>query len=286
MTVPAGPAAPLFPGVTLGMISWKAHRTVAHTFASYERAGILDLCGARRFHFIEISDADRAVGGHYGFTVSGSGENAGIFGAVDTLAAATTTPYLLQVENDCPVIADRAHFIAMMTTVLDDMRTGHVPVFLMRSRREPGDSFARRTRYENKFRIMWPIGSPASERRPLPNPVVRLYEDVRRSALRGAAIYAEEDPSLRHPGIIQRTDNGHWITSAPYLQWSNNSYLVETRFLRDVVLDRVRRHPARTTLNGSQDIEAALKEGHWWRRQSIPIGQCEPGPFTHQRLDR
>ena len=91
---------------------------------------------------------------------------------------------------------------------------------------------------------------------------------------------------MRHPGIIEKSTNGNWITTSPYLHWSNNSYLVRTDFMRDVVLDRVRRYPAKTSINGHQDIEAALKDGGWWRRQSFRIGQCEPGPFTHERIDR
>lgn len=278
--------AATFDQVTLGMISWKAPRTVAHTFASYERAGILDVFGARVIHFNEISDADRAVADRHGFAVSGSTHNVGIFGGVDALVATATTPYFLLVENDCPVLCDRAGLVAAITGVLDDMSRHDVPVFLMRSRRQPGEPFWRRSRYENRFRIVWPLGSSAAERGAMAHPLIRAYEDRRRSALRGSAIYAEEDPTLRHPGIIQESANGNWLTRSPYLQWSNCCFLARTDFLRDVVLDRVRRHPSRTTLNGTQDIEAALKEGNWWRKLDVPIGQCEPGPFTHERLDR
>ena len=277
---------PRLSDVTLGMISWKAPRTVAATLDSYERAGILDLFGAKLLHFNEITAADRDIATRYGFTVSGSAGNLGIFGAVDALAAKTTTPYFLSVENDCPLLADRAGFIAMMTAALADMHTLDVPAFSVRSRREPGDAFARHTRYEKRFRIVWPIGSPPYARRTMTGLLQRTYEDTRRSALRGSAIYAEEDPTLRHPAIIKRSANGNWLTSSPYLSWSNNSVLVRSSFLRDTILDHVRRFPAATTLNGHQDIEASLKSGNWWAKQRFLIGQSEPGPFTHKRLDR
>lgn len=283
---PIEPLRRTLAGVTLGMISWKAPRTVAATLASYERAQILDLFAGKLIHFNEISDADREIAARFGFTVSGSDENLGIFGAVDTLARQATTPYYLAVENDCPLLTDRAGFIAMMTSALADMAALDIPVFSVRSRRQPGDKFVRRSRYEKRFRIVWPIGSQHSGRRTMSGLLQRTYEDARRSSLRGSAIFAEEDPSLRHPSIIKRTPNGNWLTSSPYLSWSNNSVLVRTDFLRDVVLDHVRRFPSKTRLNGQQDIEAALKENQWWRRQNILIGQSEPGPFTHQRLDR
>jgi hypothetical protein len=275
-----------FPELTLGMISWKAPKTVAHTVATYEQADILDLFAARRIHFNEISADDRAIATQYGFDATGTANNAGIFGGVDALVAAITTPYVLFVENDCPVVTDRAGVICAIARVLDDMRTHDVPVFSMRSRRQPGEKFWRRERYEQRFRLVWPLGSALEQRRPLTNVIQRTYEDARRSALRGSAIYAEEDPTVRHPTIIQKSTNGNWLTRSPYLHWSNCCFLARTDFLRDVVLDQVRRHPAPTTLNGQQDIEAALKANRWWRRQSINMGVCEPGPFTHERLDR
>ena len=202
------------------------------------------------------------------------------------MAARVATPYVLSLENDCPLVTGRSGFTRMMASALADMASLDIPLFSMRSRRDPGDAFTRRARYERKFRVVWPLGSPPSERGAMTGRVQRLYEDIRRSALRGAALYAEEDPAARHPGVITRTPNGNWLTSAPYLQWSNQSVLVKTDFLRDVVLARVKSHPASTSLNGCQDIEAAMKRNDWWHTQRFLMGQSEPGPFTHARLDR
>lgn len=268
------------------MISWKAPKTVAATLETYDGAGILDLFAAKLIEFNEIGEADFAVARRFGFAAAGSAENRGIFGAVEALAARTSTSYLLSLENDCPLVCGRDAFLAMMRNALADMDALGIPVFSMRSRRKPGDQFTRRERYERKFRPVWPIGTDGGARHPLPSLVRRAYEDTRRSGLRGCAIYAEEDPTLRHPRVITRTPNGNWLTTGAYLNWSNQSILVRTDFLRDVILDHVRRFPATTTLNGHQDIEAALKRDDWWRRQNFKIAQCEPGSFTHERLDR
>ncbi len=281
----AGQSNP-FPGVTLGMISWRAPETVRHTLESYAQAGILDLFAARRIHFNEISAADQAIAQAHGFEVTGSNDNLGIFGAVDRLAREVTTPYLLSLENDCPLVATRDELGAMLNSALADMAALDIPVFILRSRREPGEAFARRERYERRFRPVWPIGQPQPDPLVRPHLLVRAYEDRRKSALRGCAIYAEEDPALRHPGVIKRSPNGSWVTSSRYLNWTNNAILVRTDFLRDVVLARVHSHPAKTSLNGHQDIEAALKRDHWWARQNILMGQSEPGAFTHKRFDR
>jgi hypothetical protein len=277
---------PPFGDVTLAMISWKAPATLQHTLASYESAGILGLFGARRIHFNAISAADEAVALRYGFTYSGTQANLGIFGAIDAMAASVTTPYVLSVENDCPLVTDRAGLLAMLGAALSDMAMMNVPVFTMRSRRQPGDEFSRRKRYEDRFRVVWPLGTDRSQCGAMTNLAVRLYEDARRSTLRGCSLYAEEDPTLRHPRIIKKSPHGNWLTNSRYLNWSNNCVLVRSDFLRDVVLDRVRNHPAPSTLNGHQDIEAALKVNGWWRKQHVAMGQSEPGPFTHQRIDR
>ena len=268
------------------MISWRAPDTIAHTLNSYTAAGILDLFAARRIHFNEISPADREIAAAHGFAVSGRPENIGIYGAVAAVVREVKTPYLLSLENDCPLVTDRAGLSAQLTSALADMNTLDVPVFILRSRREPGEAFARRARYEAKFRAVWPLGSETPQPGGLPHRLVRAYEDLRRPALRGCAIYAEEDPTLRHPGVIQKSANGNWITTSRHLHWTNNAILVRTAFLRDVVLARVQSHPAKTSLNGHQDIEAALKRDGWWRKQGFAMGQSEPGAFTHRRLDR
>jgi hypothetical protein len=280
------PATPLFPDVTLGLTSWRAPATLAHTLASYADAGILPLFGGARIHVNEITDADREIASRFGLAITGTPENLGIFGAVEGLAAATRTRYLLSVENDCPLVTDRAGLIAMLGSALADMTALDIPIFQMRSRRIPGEAFDRAQRYQARFRPVWPIGTDPCQRLEQPSLFVRAYEDLRKPRLRGCAIYAEEDPTVRHPGVITKSLNGNWLTTSRHLHWSNNCVLVRTDFLRTVILDRVRRHPAKATVNGFQDIEAALKTGGWWRRQGIAMGQSEPGAFTHKRLDR
>ncbi len=275
-----------FADVTFAMLSWRAPATVAHTLASYRRANILNLFGKNHVHFNEITDQDRALASPFPFTITGTADNLGIFGGVDALATAATTPFILVVENDCPLDTDRAGLIRMVRSALDDMTELNVPAFMMRSRINPGDPFWRRARYEERFAVMRPLGCLQDHPVNRPPFLQRFYEDHRRPALRGSAIYAEADPTLRHPGIIARSPRGNWITRSRYLQWSNCCFLAKTDFLRDVILNHVRHNPSKTSLNGHQDIEAALKDGRFWRRLNVAFGQCEPGPFTHQRLDR
>lgn len=270
--------------VSLCILSWKARTTLRHTLASFRAGNILDQFQERLLFFNAIDTEDREIAAEFGFEALGSPSNVGIFGAVTGLAERAKSSYMLVVENDCPLDVTGGEFSAMLQRAIDDMKAHGVPVFLMRSRRNPGDPFWRRARYERKFRVMRPLGSTTS--RPPSSPLRMLFEDWRYPTMKGCAIYAEEDPTVRHPGAIRKSANGNWLTTSKHLSWSNCCYLVKRDFLRDVVLARVKSHPSPVTLNGHQDIESAMKHARWWRRQEFPMGQSEPGPFTHVRLDR
>lgn len=271
--------------IALCTLSWRAPVTLRHTLDSYRSAGIDTLFAQRWCYFNEITDDDRAVARDAGYEVLGTTDNVGIFGGMAALAAAAGCRFLLLTENDCPSVVGPDELSRMLAGVLADMADHDCPVFSLRSRYDPGDKFDRRTRYEAKFVVDWPLGAPAPTRRPAPA-LWRRWEDRRRAKTRGSAIFALERPDLRHPDVIRRTAGGHWITTSRVLGWSNQSILVDAAFYRSVILQRVRDYPAASTVNGHQDIEAALKRDGWWAKQNVPMGQAEPGAFTHRRLDR
>ncbi|MEM9359583.1 MAG: hypothetical protein AAGB04_25640, partial [Pseudomonadota bacterium] len=185
-----------------------------------------------------------------------------------------------------PPIVEADAFFDAMTRATSDMRNHNVPVFSMRSRRRPGEKFNRRERYEKYYRLEQPLceisNSPIAKRSPT-NVLQRVAENLRRPSLRGSALFAEEAPHLRHPSCIQRSNNGNFLISSRIHNWSNNCLLVKADFMRDVIVPRVETHPAPTTINGHQDIEAALKMNGWWKSRDILMGQADPGPLTHAR---
>ena len=271
---------------SLSVLSWKQHDVLTHTLGSFVDNGVLDLFPNRRIFFNEIDAADEALAAEFGFEAIGSRTNVGIFGGAKGLAEACRTEFMLFLENDCPAIVGAEEFADCMNRVTSDMRTHDVPVFSLRSRRWPGEKFERRVRYENFFRLERPLAvQPPNQTKPrvATGALRRAYENLRRPSLRGCALYAEEQPHLRHPALIRRSDNGNWLTSSSALNWSNNCLLVRTAFLREVIIPRVESHPAPITVNGHQDIEAAVKRNGWWRHLNVAMGQAEPGPLTHAR---
>ncbi len=272
--------------ITLSILSWKQHDVLRNTLQSFDRNGVLDVFPARRIFFNEIDQADREIAAEFGFEATGNETNVGIFGGAKGLTNACTTAFMLFVENDCPAIVSAEEFRDGMVRAIADMRAYDVPVFSMRSRRRPGEKFNRRERYEKYYRLERPLsaeegGNPAS-RKPT-HPMWRKVEDLRRPSLRGSAMFAEEDPHLRHPSCIRRSSNGNFLISSRIHNWSNNCLLVNTQFMREVIIPQVEAHPAPTAINGHQDIEAALKLDNWWKSQEVTMGQADPGPLTHAR---
>lgn len=271
---------------TLSLLSWKQHDVLRPTLSAFASRCVLDLFPSRRVFFNEFDQADRDVAAEFGFEALGSASNVGIFGGAKALAAACTTEFMLFVENDCPPIVDADAFFDGMNRATADMRDHNVPVFSMRSRRQPGEKFNRRERYEKYYRLERPlreIDDGSGGQRSPTNMLQRIAEDFRRPSLRGSALFAEEAPHLRHPSCIQRSTNGNFLISSRIHNWSNNCLLVNVGFMLDVIAPRVESHPAPTTINGHQDIEAALKMGNWWKEQDVLMGQADPGPLTHAR---
>ncbi len=275
-----------FLDITLSVLSWQQRDVLERTLASFRSRGIDDLFPNRRIFFNTITGEDRNLAQAYRFEAIGDAANIGIFGGFKGLVDACTTEFLLFVENDCPAIVAQNDFRDVTTRAIADMREHNCPVFSMRSRRQPGEAFDRRLRYEKYFRIEQPLATTPDETSSKRQPTathMRIYENLRRPSLRGCALFAEEHPDLRHPALITQTNHGNWLTTSQVLNWSNNCLLAKTDFLRDTVIPHVEAHPAPSTINGHQDIEAALKQDRWWQRQRIPMGQAEPGPLTHQR---
>ena len=60
---------------------------------------------------------------------------------------------------------------------------------------------------------------------------------VKARRLRGRAIYVESKPEHMFPTLIERDDEGHCFVDSAALDWSNNSALMELRFLKEKILE-------------------------------------------------
>jgi hypothetical protein len=268
--------------VGLGMLSWRAQRTLEHTLESYARADILSLFDEALIFFQEIGD--REVAQQFGLRHAGSERNLGIYGGVRSLLEVMESDYVLSLENDCVLIEGREEVARQVEQAVRDIESGLAHVYRLRHRRQPGEGF----HPVDKYRRYHPPAGPA---RGVREQLVRLAALLRRTLrpgraerLKGLAVYFEDHPERRFPDVARRTAEGNLILSSRHLSWTNQSILFRRRWMLERVLPRVAAYPRPGTIQGHPSIERELNRS-WWPRGDFRVG-VTPGLFGHRRLDR
>lgn len=271
----------------LGILSWRAPETLAATLATYEAGGLFDLFEEKRVFFQEISREDRNTGARFGLEVDGSKTNLGIEGGVRALVDSSDADMLLLLENDCPLVVDAWTARDALDRAVADIEAHGLPVFRMRSRRQPGENFTRPLKYQHFYPARGPLDTEVDilNIHPMAATLRRSLRPAKARGFRAEAIHVERDPARRQPGAVRPSTHGNWLSDSRFMTWSNQSVLVRPDFMREVLLPGVAAHPSKRTIGGAQDIERAANRP-WWRRLRVPIGFSDPGLFTHKRLDR
>jgi hypothetical protein len=274
----------------LGVLSWKAPRTIAATLENHAAAGLPGHFARAAVFFQEIAAGDAALAARCGYEALGSAENLGIWGGVKALAEALEAEFLLLLENDhilaepeADPVPDIADSLARAVAELRDGAT----VVRMRSRARPGDGRAGLDKYLRAFAVHDPLpgaDGPLATAGPVER-ALRLTLRGQRETLRQAVgVHAERDPVARHPGVIRRSAHGNFLASSAHAPWTNQCYLIRRDFLLGTLLPMA----AASALAGppaTRTIETNLPR-RWWREGGFTVAFADPGLFTHRRLDR
>mgnify|MGYP006278586357 CR=1 FL=1 len=267
--------------VGVGLLSWKAPATLQATLESHLASGLFSLFDEHLIFFQERSESDIAVAERFGLRHAGNEANTGIVGGVRSLVEGMECDYLLLLENDCPMVESGEEACRQIDAALADMVNEDIPVFRFRSRRDPGEgleSVGKFYRY-HADRVPAPAGySPSMSR------LRRLFRPAKARRVIGASAYADCEPDRVFPDVFGRTVCDNLVVDSRYINWTNQSVLVDRRWMRDLVLPYVDAHPSNRLVNGFSDIEKELNSS-WWREQGFRVGLV-PGVFTHRRLDR
>jgi hypothetical protein len=270
----------------LGILSWKAPRTIAATLANHATAGLPGHFARAAVFFQEMAEGDAALADRFGYEALGTADNLGIFGGVKALAGALEAEFLLLLEND-HILADPAANIAdSLARAVAELHDG-VTVVRLRSRALPGDGRAGLDKYLRAFAVHDPLpgtDSPLVCAGPVERTLRLVLRGPRERLRQAVGVHAERDPVARHPGVIRRSAHGNFLASSAYAPWTNQCYLIRRDFLLGTLLPMAEAD-AMSGPPASRTIETNLPR-RWWREGGFTVAFADPGLFTHRRLDR
>lgn len=259
------------PGLSVGVLSWRAPKTLCRTLDSYLRGRLADCAQEAVVFFNEITEADEvplsAAAG--GWRRTGDARNLGLLGGMDALARSMTGDYLLMLQNDCPLVADAAATRRYLSEAVKLLADGQADIVRCRSRTFPGQGFADAKKFAAYHGDGW---RPA---------VRRFFRPCKARRMIGRAPYAIPDAELRFPDYISRRGD-FLVVDSSVINFTDQPFLISREFMLDL-LDWAKAHPKKRTLNGFQVLELNLNTA-WWRRQHFKIAVGE-GLFTHARFD-
>ena len=258
-------------GLSIGVLSWKAHETLRKTLASYE--ALLPLVDEAVVFFNSITPDDRAIAGEFGFRAEGSEENLGILGGTLSLARCLSGDKILLLQNDNPVNVSPdvlSRRIAEAIAILDE---GKADMVRMRDRFDP--SFSDCVKYLKLYPGEDGVDTLAMRMRRILRPI-----KARRMIGRAAAVL--KDPSSRHPGEFVRCGES-FITDSRYTNYSDQPFMASRTLALELLEWADARKEHSRTLNGRYVPEIIINS-RFWRARRIRVAISE-GVFAHARFD-
>lgn len=266
--------------IGLGILSWRARKTLRASLESYRRGNLFSLFDDTLIFFQEMEKEDMALAEEFGLRATGNDENTGIMGGMKQIAERLTTDYILHLENDLSLITDGETAQQQMDIALQHMDSGATNFYRMDYRKPPineNDTLKRYLRYHPA-----PLLNQADS---FARRLRRLLRPAKARRLLGNAVYADTAPHERFPNYIRPLDGGHWAVDSATLSWGNRAPLYPRRKFLNEIIAYAEAHPSSRTVNGKPDLEKELNCRHW-RNRHYQMGICVPGLFAHKRLDR
>lgn len=266
---PQGPARPAAT-LSVGVLSYHAHETLARTLASYDN-GKLTACADEAYVFFnEMTDSDlRFAQAYPNWRCAGSSRNLGILGGTEALARRMAGDYLLMLQNDCPLVTDAAFVRRYLAEAVELLASGRADIVRCRSRTFPGQGFADAKKYARFYGNGW---------QPL---LRRLFRPIKARRMIGRAPYAIPDADRRFPSYIARHGN-FLVVDSEVITFTDQPFLI-SRALMLELLDWAAAHPRGHQPPGREALEVRLNVS-WWRNRHFKVAVGE-GLFTHARLD-
>ncbi len=255
--------------LSVGVLSHKAPATLANTLETYTNGKLAECAHEALVFFNEISVADRCQAAQYGFASEGTDLNLGIQGGMEPLARALSGPYVLMLQNDCPIIEPADKVERYLRESIELLESGKADIVRCRSCSNPGQGFADAKKYGHFYGDgMMPF-------------LRRLFRPFRARRAIGRAPYAVPDAEVRFPKYIKR-EGDFLVVDSAVINFTDQPFLMSRQLLLEL-FDWAKAHPKNRKLNGHQVLEINLNV-RWWRERHFRIAVGE-GLFTHARKD-
>jgi hypothetical protein len=192
--------------MTIGVLSWKARKTLVNTLESYRKFGLDQMDDDKHIFFQEIEDEDKRIADEYGYQAHGIPINIGIAAGYKSLVELATGDLFLFLENDWELIESPTD---ILYDAAERLRNNVVDVCRLRSTRNPGE----------------PLWSRQYMGQEMVVPEYLLD-----------CCYWHSNPENFWP--IEKQEEWY-ITTAPFATWTNNPTFFRTDWLKSVIAPRM-----------------------------------------------
>lgn len=270
-----------FPGVGLGLLSWKSHVTLRTTLNALKKAGLLSCFEDSAIVFQECSADDLALADEFGIRPVALSENTGIQFGMKHVAQALNTEFVLHVENDCLLSQSGEEAIRQFEVARAGLKAGNAHVYRFicgTDHRRTGDGPRKYRRFHGDFSVPEPAFDAVMRMG------LRVLRPGKSRRMCGNAVYFDEHPEKRFPQYIERLGPDHFVVDSAAINWINRSIMYPRSWFLDSIIPYAEAHPCSRTTNGMPNLEREMN-CEWWRDQHFKVGIL-PGVFAHHRLDR
>lgn len=239
-----------FNDLSIGMLSYKRHKTLEQTLSSYKRNGLLDLCKNFTIFFQDISKKDILIANHFGIRYTGWNSNMVPFDyRIKEIYDTINTPYTLFLENDWLLIENKEITENLILEAINLIKSNKVDVVKLRHRKNPGTPLYSENLIKNKEK----------------NPEVWNKWKV----MLMECVHWYNNPEKMFPEYIKK-DGNYYYTSSEYVPYTNNPCIYNTNLFKNKISPFFKEN-----LN----IEVRIQQGYW---QNLNLKVCHgDGLFKH-----
>lgn len=273
----------------LGILSWRAHKTLIQTLESYKAENFFSLFDDVVIYFSDISDKDREIAKAYGCRAVG-GENLGIAYGTERLVDAVKADYVLVAQNDNLLAESYEVCKEQISSALEILEEGKADLVRMRHRWKVGEGFQDVEKYLKYFNPVLIDRNFDINHHPIAIDDLQLnfkrllnqqLRPNKKKRFQGRSVYLEAYPEKLFPDVVSKYKDFYLMDSS-VANFSDQCFFCAKDFYLKTLVPFINSNPSKRLSNGFQVPEICLNS-KWWRTQGFSIAQGL-GLLSHERL--